>query len=135
MDGTWIRKRLGALKAEPPRITEIIGGTRELQLDEVAECARYLELSVEMIVALATNTDPTEMMPKPPLSGDQRLEDRRALLEINGSDQCMGRVVEDLIVVLMKKEVIRLEDLPEAARELLNRRRKLRIALDGGNND
>lgn len=67
MDGTWIRKRLDALKTvgrkksqsglakalglEPPRVTEMIGGTRELQLDEVAECARYLELSVEMVVA------------------------------------------------------------------------------------
>ena len=56
-------------------------------------------------------------------------------LELLGSDQCMGRGIEDLIVVMMKKKVIRLEDLPGPARKLLDRRQQLRAARVDGDDD
>lgn len=153
MAGRWIKTRLDALKdagrqksqnglagalgVPPARITEIIQekGKRELQLDEVVECSHYLELSVEMVVALATDMDPGETMPESPLSVDQRLEGRRAWLEINGSDHAMARVVEDLIILLNESGVIRLNDLPEPARDLMDHRRQLRAVRSGGSDD
>ena len=151
MDGAWIPKRLVALNSAgrkknqaglaraldvpDARITEIIQekGKRALNLSEVPECARYLELSVEMVVALANGIDPTEMMPEPLLSIDPRLEERKAWLEMNGSDHAMARVLEDLIILLDKDQVIRLDDLPEPAKSLIERRQQLRAARADGN--
>ena len=55
-------------------------------------------------------------------------------LELNGSDHAMVRVVEDLIILLDKDGVIRLNDLPEPVRDLLDRRQQLRT-VRGGDND
>ncbi|MEE9139815.1 MAG: hypothetical protein V3U18_03470 [Alphaproteobacteria bacterium] len=45
------------------------------------------------------------------------------------SDMAMGRLTEDLIDVLMEKNVIALTDLPEAAQKKLLRRQNLRSKL------
>ena len=56
-------------------------------------------------------------------------------LELNGSDNAMARVVEDLIILLHEKEVIQVDDLPDEARELLDLRQQLRTARGRGGDD
>lgn len=46
------------------------------------------------------------------------------------SDLGLIRVLEDLIDVLIDKDVINFTDLPEAARDKLMKRRTLRVGLD-----
>ncbi len=150
MDGEWIPKRLAALNSAgrkknqaglaralgvpDSRITEIIQGKgkRALSLSEVPGCARYLELSVEMVVALATSKNRIEMMPEPSSTGEQRTLDRETQMELMGSDHYMIRVLEDLVALLADKDLISQDDLPEPARELLERRQKLRSPRSDG---
>ncbi len=55
--------------------------------------------------------------------------DRGAEAEFYRSDQSMIRVYEDLLDVLMDKKAILLTDLPEAARQKLLGRKRLRSEL------
>ncbi len=52
------------------------------------------------------------------------------LLDLAESDMAMARVVEDLIELLMLKGVIGLEELPQAAREKLEKRQVMRGSLE-----
>ena len=54
-----------------------------------------------------------------------------SLLQLKQSDLDMIRVLEDLIDVLIKKGVVRITDLPEAAQVKLLGRSKARDALGG----
>ncbi len=47
------------------------------------------------------------------------------------SDQDMARVLEDLIEILIDKDVLRITDLPEAAQSKLLHRRRMRTSLSG----
>ena len=49
------------------------------------------------------------------------------------SDQGMVRVVEDLVDLLINKDLIRFTDLPDAAQKKLLERRKLRRSVDALN--
>jgi len=49
------------------------------------------------------------------------------------SDLEFVRVLEDVITVLIEKNIIAHTELPEAAREKLSRRRELRVKLTGFN--
>ena len=67
-------------------------------------------------------------------------QDQRAHadLALNGSDHYMARVLEDVIELLIKKEVLKPEDLydlPEPARDLIARRQQLRAARGGDDDD
>ena len=74
-------------------------------------------------------------LPLPLLFDDAEFKISEPNLELNGSDHAMARVVEDLIVVLMRKKLIKLKDLPKPARSLMDRRRQLRAARGGSNDD
>lgn len=52
------------------------------------------------------------------------------LLDLAESDMAMARVVEDLISLLVMKNLISYEDLPPAAQEKLHRRQEWRGSLD-----
>ena len=54
-----------------------------------------------------------------------------SLLQLKQSDLDMIRVLEDLITVLIRKGVVRITDLPEAAQTKLVGRSKARDALGG----
>lgn len=54
-----------------------------------------------------------------------------SLLQLKQSDLNMIRVLEDLITVLIRKGVVRITDLPEAAQSKLVGRSKARDALGG----
>lgn len=54
-----------------------------------------------------------------------------SLLQLKQSDLDMIRVLEDLITVLIRKGVVRITDLPEAAQSKLVGRSKARDALGG----
>lgn len=54
-----------------------------------------------------------------------------SLAQLRQSDQDMIRVLEDLITVLIRKGVVRITDLPEAAQSKLVGRSKARDALGG----
>lgn len=54
-----------------------------------------------------------------------------SLLQLEQSDLDMIRVLEDLITVLIRKGVVRITDLPEAAQSKLVGRSKARDALGG----
>lgn len=54
-----------------------------------------------------------------------------SLLQLEQSDLEMTRVLEDLITVLIRKGVVRITDLPEAAQSKLVGRSKARDALGG----
>jgi hypothetical protein len=54
-----------------------------------------------------------------------------SLLQLQQSDLDMIRVLEDLITVLIRKGVVRITDLPEAAQSKLVGRSKARDALGG----
>lgn len=54
-----------------------------------------------------------------------------SLLQLKQSDLDMIRVLEDLITVLIRKGVVRITDLPEAAQGKLVGRSKARDALGG----
>jgi len=54
-----------------------------------------------------------------------------SLLKLKQSDLDMIRVLEDLITVLIRKGVVRITDLPEAAQSKLVGRSKARDALGG----
>lgn len=51
---------------------------------------------------------------------------------ISGTDLPLVRVLEDLIDLLIDREVIRFTDLPEAAQQKLMNRRTLRTSLRAG---
>jgi len=57
-----------------------------------------------------------------------------AALDVNGalaeSDQALIRVVDDLVNVLVEKNLMRFTDLPEAAQQKLLERRSLRQSLN-----
>jgi hypothetical protein len=54
-----------------------------------------------------------------------------SLLQLEQSDLDMIRVLEDLITILIRKGVVRITDLPEAAQSKLVGRSKARDALGG----
>ena len=56
---------------------------------------------------------------------------KSSLLKLEQSDLDMIRVLEDLITVLIRKGVVRITDLPEAAQSKLVGRSKARDALGG----
>ncbi len=60
----------------------------------------------------------------------QQLDDAQG--KISGTDMPLVRVLEDLIDLLIDREVIRFTDLPEAAQSKLMDRRRLRAALKPG---
>ncbi|MDO8958202.1 MAG: hypothetical protein Q7U85_00545 [Rhodocyclaceae bacterium] len=62
----------------------------------------------------------------------QRNEDEApdALERLAGSDQVLVRVLEDLIETLIRKDLIRFTDLPEAAQAKLLERRTLRRSVN-----
>lgn len=64
------------------------------------------------------------------LSRDGKLDSWIQLLSL--SDVSIIRVIEDLIDVLVKKNVIMLTDLPEEARDKLRERKKVRKKIDNG---
>ena len=61
--------------------------------------------------------------------GDDEVEN--SLKQLKQSDLDMIRVLEDLITVLIRKGVVRITDLPEAAQSKLVGRSKARDALGG----
>jgi len=69
--------------------------------------------------------------PTPPSRTPEQIEDYRARLELQSSDTAMVRVLEDLVDVLVAKDVIRLTDLPADARQRLLRRKAARGKLIG----
>lgn len=60
----------------------------------------------------------------------QQLEEAQG--HISGTDMPLVRVLEDLIDLLIDREVIRFTDLPDAAQGKLMDRRRLRAALKPG---
>ncbi len=60
----------------------------------------------------------------------EQLEDDQQ--RISGTDMPLVRVLEDLIDLLIDREVIRFTDLPDAAQNKLLKRRHLRAALNPG---
>jgi len=60
----------------------------------------------------------------------QQLEEAQG--KISGTDIPLVRVLEDLIDLLIDREVIRFTDLPDAAQSKLMARRRLRAALKPG---
>ena len=79
---------------------------------------------------------------KEPLSGEQ-LEEFLAsefgrssyLLLLRAADRNMIRVLDDLIEVLVSKNVIMLTDLPEEAREKLGKRQEVRRRMHENGNE
>ena len=77
-----------------------------------------------------------------PLSGEQ-LEEFLAsefgrssyLLLLRAADRNMIRVLDDLIEVLVQKNIIMLTDLPEEAREKLGKRQEVRRRMHENGND
>lgn len=63
------------------------------------------------------------------LSSDGKLESWIHLLSL--SDVSIIRIIEDLVDVLVKKNVIMLTDLPQEARNKLNERKKVRERMEG----
>lgn len=66
------------------------------------------------------------------LKQTENSEDAKAALSV--SDLALVRVLEDLINTLIDKQVILFTDLPEAAREKLANREKIRTQLSDLNN-
>jgi hypothetical protein len=64
------------------------------------------------------------------LSRDGKLDSWIQLLSL--SDVSIIRVLEDLIDVLVRKNIIMLTDLPEEARDKLRQRKKVREKIDNG---
>ncbi len=151
MAGAWIRQRLDALNSAgrhknqaglakalgvaDSRITEIIQekGKRGLKLSEVPGCARYLELSVEMVVALAIDMDPIEMMLQPPLRAPMKKPDAlggiiRQLIDL---DQATIRRIREYLVAQPDgpPELGLYEQQAGVLRD------ELHALLDGGNDD
>jgi hypothetical protein len=67
-------------------------------------------------------------------AGDRRLAGfleslRAGTTALQGSDQGFIRVLEDLVDLLVEKQVIAFEELPEDAREKISRRKQLRRQL------
>ena len=77
----------------------------------------------------------TSGLPLPLFFAGAPAETPEPRLELLGSDQAMARVVEDLIFLLDHKGIISLDDLPESARKLVNRRPQLRMAKAAGGED
>jgi hypothetical protein len=63
------------------------------------------------------------------LGADGKLESWIHLLSL--SDVSVIRIIEDLIDVLVKKNIIMLTDLPQEARNKLNERKKVRARMEG----
>jgi hypothetical protein len=55
-----------------------------------------------------------------------------AKTEISGTDKPLVRVIEDLIDLLVKRDVIRFTDLPQPAQNKLMTRRRLRTEMKPG---
>lgn len=53
-----------------------------------------------------------------------------ALEELRRTDAEMSRAIEDLIMVLMKKNVFRITDLPKPVQDRMSLRMKLRVAIE-----
>lgn len=85
----------------------------------------------------AVHDEPTSTTPEEVAVGDEGLKaflhERRAAEELKRylleSDAEMARVTEDLIQVLLEKNLLMLTDLPESARVKLMKRRGLRDRL------
>jgi len=52
-----------------------------------------------------------------------------ALSELRRTDGEMARAVEDVIMVLLKKNVLKMSDLPKAVQDRMNLRVKLRVII------
>jgi len=57
----------------------------------------------------------------------KQIED--ALAELRRTDNEMARAVEDVIMVLLKKNVIKLSDMPKAVQDRMQLRVKLRVLI------
>ncbi|MBV8060304.1 MAG: hypothetical protein JO126_08245 [Alphaproteobacteria bacterium] len=53
-----------------------------------------------------------------------------ALEELRRTDAEMSRAIEDLIMVLMKKNVFRITDLPKPVQDRMSLRMKLRVTIE-----
>jgi hypothetical protein len=77
------------------------------------DAEEYLSINSEELVAYLKETESSE----------------EAKAALSGSDLALVRVLEDLINTLIDKQVILFTDLPEAAREKLANREKIRHQL------
>lgn len=69
--------------------------------------------------------------PADPLGlGDEVTEVEEIHRALERSDQLVGRVLEDIISLLVDRGVIKLSDLPLVARETLEARQRLRARLN-----
>jgi hypothetical protein len=61
------------------------------------------------------------------------LTDRTRINEIHenldNSDKILVRYIEDLIVILMRKDILKLQEIPETIRDTVTYRKKLRIEM------
>jgi hypothetical protein len=60
---------------------------------------------------------------------DDRIELRTTLTKLNESDKIVVRVVEDLLLLLVKNQTISRTDIPEIVWSKVVERRKLRLKL------
>lgn len=54
-----------------------------------------------------------------------------ALSELRRTDMDMSRAVEDVVMVLLRKNIIKLNELPQPMQEKMNYRVKLRLTIQG----
>ena len=59
----------------------------------------------------------------------ESVEAQQAIAELDQSDKVMGRVVEDLIELLITKNIITFTELPEATQRKILQRKRLRDIL------
>jgi hypothetical protein len=59
------------------------------------------------------------------------LTDKQIMTELQGTDHAIARVVDDLIDILLKKDIIHESDLNIYAQEVLSRRKILRSRMRG----
>ncbi len=52
-----------------------------------------------------------------------------ALAELRRTDLDMSRAVEDVVMVLLKKNILKMNDLPKAVQDKMSYRLKLRLAI------
>ena len=103
------------------------------------ETGRRLEIETPGVLPEVTVPPPTNLL-KPRWSGWEWVEGSSAeetaaaakqaiLAELAATDAAMGRVVEDLIEVLAAKGTITMEELPQAAREKIAKRKLIRSGV------
>lgn len=64
-------------------------------------------------------------------SGQDPIAIDEALSELRRTDSDMSRAVEDVVMVLLRKNIIKLNELPKPVQEKMNYRVKLRMTIQG----